>query len=165
MAASSLPMTRETDRIDIRPIIEAGVEACQQGDWEKGLELLGKASRRAGEGDELPAGFYSYTGFGIARYQRRLAEGERLCRHAVRLDPSNSEHLLLLAEVCLLRRKRKAAVDALLKGLKIAPHDPQLRRLQRRIGFRRPPVISFLSRDHPLNRLLGRRRHRRLQSG
>ena len=149
------------DRIELRPTIESAVEICRQGDWQLGLQLLGKASRRAEEGDELPAVFYSHTGFGVARYQRQLAEGERLCRHAVRLDPSDPEHLRLLAEVCVLRRKRKAAVDAILKGLRIDPGNAPLRRLQKKIGFRRPPVIRFLSRDNPLNWYLGQRRHRR----
>lgn len=161
MATGSEILSQDTDRIGLKSTIETAVEICRQGDWQNGLQLLGKASRRAGEGDELPAVFYSYTGFGVARHQRQLAEGERLCRHAVRLDPSDPEHLLLLAEVCLLRRKRKAAVDAILKGLRIDPNDPLLRRLQKRIGYRRPPVIRFLSRDNPLNWLLGRRRHRR----
>lgn len=151
----------DTDRIAIRPTIEAGITVCREDDWEKGLQILWKAARRAGEGAELPAAFYAYTGFGVARYQRQLAEGERLCRHAVRLDPADPEHYLLLAEVCQLRRKRRATVDALLKGLRIAPEDPRLRRFQRRIGFRRPPIIRFLSRDNPLNFLLGRWRHRR----
>ena len=153
-------LSQDTDRIDLRSTIDIAVDLCREGEWDRGLQMLGKVLRRSGEGDELPAVFYAYTGFGVARYQRRLREGERLCRHAVRLDPSDPGHFLLLAEVCLLRRKRKAAVDALLKGLRIAPQDPELRRLQRRIGFRRPPVIGFLHRDNPLNRFLGRRRHR-----
>ena len=164
MAEATEILSQDTDRIELQPTIESAVELCRQGDWQRGLQLLGKASRRAGEGDELPAVFYSYTGFGVARYERRLAEGERLCRHAVRLDPSDPEHQLLLAEVCLLRRKRKSAVDAILKGLRIDPGNVQLRRLQKRIGFRRPPVIHFLSRDNPLNWILGRRRHRRESS-
>ena len=161
MGTSSELLREGTDRIQVGPTIDAGIDCCRQGHWEEGLQLLWKASRRAGEGADLPAAFYSYTGFGVARYERRLAEGERLCRHALRLDPSDPEHYLLLAEVRLLRRNRKGAVSALLKGLRIAPQDSKLRAVQRRIGFRRPPVISFLSRDHPLNVLLGRRRHRR----
>lgn len=161
MASATEILSQDTDRIELRPTIETAVEICRHGDWRRGLELLAKASRRAGEGDELPAEFYSFTGYGVARYERQLDEGERLCRHAVKLDQSSTEHLVLLAEVYLLQRKRKAAVDALLKGLRIDPNDPGLRRVQRRIGFRRPPVISFLSRDNPLNWLLGRRRHRR----
>ena len=161
MSATNDLLSQDTDRIELQPTIEAGIGLCRDGDWGDGLQLLWKASRRASDAEELPASFYAYAGFGVARYQRQLAEGERMCRHAVRLDPSDPAHYLMLAEVRLLRRNRKAAVEALLKGLRIDPNHAPLRRLQRRIGFRRPPVLSFWSRDHPLNWFLGQLRHRR----
>ena len=161
MSATKNLLSQDTDSLQLLPTVEAGVGLCREGDWDNGLELLWKASRKAADSDELPASFYAYAGFGTARYQHQLAEGERMCRYAVRLDSSDPAHYLMLAEVCLLRRNRKEAVDALLKGLRLEPHHAPLRRLQKRIGFRRPPVLSFWSRDHPLNRFLGRLRHRR----
>lgn len=161
MTDSTDLLTIDTDRIEIRPTLETGLEHCRRGDWDRGLQYLGKISRRPAKSDTLPAAFYSFTGYGIARYKDQRAEGERLCRYAVMLEPDDPEHLYLLALVCLLRRKRKNAVEAIRKGLRLAPDDAKLRRLQRRIGFRRPPVIRFLHRDNPLNRYLGQRRHRR----
>gem|GEM_PF-5344760 len=38
---------------------------------------------------------------------------------------------------------------------------PELLRLRARPGVRRPPALRFLSRNHPLNRILGRLTYRR----
>jgi len=51
-------------------------------------------------------------------------------------------------------------VRAIQRGLEAAPEDPRLLAARDAIGMRRPPVLPFLSRDNPLNRVLGRLRHR-----
>jgi hypothetical protein len=40
----------------------------------------------------------------------------------------------------------------------VDPRNPALVLEWRRLGIRRPPVLRFLPRRHPLNRLLGRMR-------
>jgi hypothetical protein len=46
--------------------------------------------------------------------------------------------------------------------LKYARRDVRLNLAINRLVERRPPVFSFLSRRHPLNREIGRLRHRTL---
>jgi len=50
-------------------------------------------------------------------------------------------------------------VRSIADGLKIEPDNEQLLKLQHEIGFRKRPVLSFLSRSNPINTLLGRIRH------
>jgi hypothetical protein len=66
---------------------------------------------------------------------------------------------LNLSRVHLLLGNRRKAVAALETGLKIHAGYDALLRLREEIGFRRPPVIGFLSRDNILNQVLGRMRH------
>jgi hypothetical protein len=62
------------------------------------------------------------------------------------------------------RRGRKDdAVDALQAGLKYARRDVRLTIAMNRLTRRREPVLSFLNRQHPVNRQLGMIRHRALQ--
>lgn len=44
-------------------------------------------------------------------------------------------------------------------GLEVDPGSLELLELQRELGVRRTPVVGFLDRGNPLNRLLGGMRH------
>lgn len=138
--------------------LERAVALCRQGDWKQGLSHLG----RLAEGEDraaLPGLFYSYLGYGIALVEQRVHEGVKLCRHAIKVEFYQPDNYLNLARTLLLANDRRAAVDAVQRGLKIDPHHPQLVDLGRELGVRRAPVLPFLSRNNPLNRILGSLRH------
>jgi len=136
--------------------VEAAVELCRRGQWDRGIDQL---TRLANEGVPLGALGYSYLGYGVAHARRQISEGRRLCRHAVKVEFYQPEAFLNLARTELLAGDRRAAVEALDRGLAIDPDDRQLLALGQEIGRRRPPVIGFLSRDNFLNQILGRIRH------
>ncbi len=151
----------DTQELDMRPALERGLDLCRRGEWKPGLDLLWKLSRKEHPELKLPATFFAYTGYGTARYHGNRQEGLRLCRHAVKLDPTDPETHLCLARVYLSMRNRKRAVKALERGLKIRPGSKLLRAFQKEIGYRRPPVLPFLPRSNGLNKWLGMRRHLR----
>lgn len=136
-----------------------GIELCRRGDWPGGLELLAQVADEKDAGAELPGRFYSYLGYGIARYQRRIREGVALCEHAVKREFYQPENYLNLARTYLLANQRRKAIDAVIAGRQVDRRHRGLARLHRELGIRRRAVIPFLSRDHLLNRLLGRVRH------
>ena len=138
--------------------VEEGIGLCRQGSWRRGLDLLRAVAAEKEQHGDLPSQFYSYLGFGIARYDHRFEEGLRLCRHAVKRD-HQPENYLNLARTHMLKGDRKNAVRAVGTGLKIDPRYPRLRELWRELGVRKRPVLRFLSRDHFLNRILGKLRH------
>ncbi len=107
----------------------------------------------------FPGLFYSYLGFGIARFDRRVREGVALCEHAVKREFYQPENYVNLARTYLLADDRRRASETVLAGLKIDPDDRGLGDLLEELGIRRRPVIPFLSRRNPLNHLLGRLRH------
>lgn len=137
-----------------------GIEACKKGQWKEGLAVLGKVAEADRQGAELNGQFYSYLGYGIARYERRVKEGLALCQHSIKLQFYEPENYLNLARVHLLARNRRKAVEALNRALKLNASNPGAIALAREIGWRRRPVIPFLSRSIFLNRLLGRLSYR-----
>jgi tetratricopeptide (TPR) repeat protein len=135
------------------------IEECRQGNWDQGLPYLGLLADSE-DRSSLPGLFYSYLGYGIALREQRLEEGLKLCRHAIKIEFFQPENYLNLARTLLLATDRRGAVKAVREGLKIDPANEELLTLQKEMGKRRPPVLSFISRDHPLNRLLGSVRHK-----
>lgn len=138
---------------------QRGIDLCRAGNWKAGMEILGKIAEADRQGTELSGLFYSYLGFGIARYERRGKEGLALCQHAIKVQFYEPENYVLLARVYLLRRRRGKAVQSLQRALKLNSRHPEAVKLAKEIGFRRRPVLPFLPRDNPLNKALGKMRH------
>jgi predicted Zn-dependent protease len=122
-------------------------------------EALLHARRALGVAPKNP--FYlSYTGLLAALAEKRYGDAETLCREAVGMKHNHAQLYLNLAEVYLQAGRTAEAIGTLEKGLVSAGRDFRIRRALEKIGMRREPVLSFLHRSHPLNRTLGRLRHR-----
>lgn len=121
--------------------------------------MLAKAAESDDRSSEGPSLMYSYLGYGIARYKGRPRDGVALCEHAVKIEFFQPDNQFNLARTYLLVGNREKAVAALRRGLKLDPDHGGLRALATQMGQRRRPVLRFLSRDHALNRFLGRLRH------
>jgi predicted Zn-dependent protease len=106
--------------------------------------------------------YLSYTGLLAATAERRYADGEALCQEALGMRHNHAQLYLNLAEVYQQAGRPKDAIQILEKGLVSAGRDFRIRRALEKIGLRREPVVSFLHRSHPVNRSLGRLRHRLL---
>lgn len=136
-----------------------GIELCRQDDWTEGLYWLKLAFDASDRGRGLPALAFGYFGYGLARYQRKAREGFKLCQRGVKLEFYQPEGFVLLARSALLTGDRSSASEAVSQGLALDDENTALLELQRQLGERRPPVLGFLSRRHPVNRLLGSLRH------
>lgn len=149
-----------TSEPDLANILRRGVELCRGGDWDRGLAYLGRIAE-ADRASGLPGIFYSYLGYGIASRQKRVQEGLKLCRHAVKVQFYEPENYVNLTRTLLLAgaAERPAAVRAVLDGLKVDRNNEELLTLHRELGIRQLPVLPFLSRSNPLNQLLGKVRH------
>jgi len=118
------------------------------------------AARRAlGVSPKNP--FYlSYTGLLAAIAEKRYGDGESLCMEALGMRHNHAQLYLNLAEVYQQSGRTPEAIAVLEKGLVSAGRDFRIRRALQKIGTRRDPVVTFLHRSHPVNRTLGRLRHR-----
>jgi len=104
--------------------------------------------------------FKSWYGLTLVLVERNSNLGIALCGEALRAAGPDPDLLLNLARAHVALNQRERAVRALLRGLELWPDHPALAAARDALGTRRVPVIPFLSRDNPLNRVLGRLRHR-----
>lgn len=122
-------------------------------------EALLHARRALGVAPKNP--FYlSYTGLLAAMAEQRFGDAESLCREAVGMKHNHAQLYLNLADVYIQAGRTSEAVATLEKGLISAGRDFRIRRALEKLGVRREPVFAFLHRSHPVNRTLGRLRHR-----
>jgi tetratricopeptide (TPR) repeat protein len=98
--------------------------------------------------------WHSRLGFCIAKQRGQFTRAFELCRTAIEHDPGNPLHYLYLGKVYLVAGNTYEALQAFRKGM-ILGGSPEIERMLDDIGTRKPPVISFLSRDNLLNKLLG----------
>ncbi len=136
-----------------------GIELCRADDWKEGLYWLSLAAGANADAQDMPSLFYSYLGFGIARYQNQRRQGLRLCQKAVGMEFYQPENYYYLARTCLLLEDRRLAIDALDRGLQVDAGHDGLNSLRRELGNRRQPILPFLPRSSYLNRFLGKMRH------
>ena len=159
VSVSQPSIDRKAQQEHLAAVCERGIDLCRQGEWNQGLVDLawliqGKQAKN------LPSLCYSYLGYGLAKTQRKVDQGRKLCRHAIRREWFQPENYVNLARTCLLSEKyRQEAWEAVRDGLKVDPDQPELRALRDQLGNRRPPVLTFLSRRNLLNRILGSFRH------
>jgi hypothetical protein len=135
---------------------EEGRIAFQAGDLEGAHAAFRRAYRR-GTGDPRISSWYGVT---LVLVERNSNLGVQLCDQALRAGGPDPELLLNLARVHLALYQRDRVVQVVARGLELWPQDPGLQAARAALGYRREPVLPFLPRDHRLNVVLGRLRHR-----
>ena len=120
---------------------------------------LAHARRALGIAPKNP--FYlSYTGLLAAVAEKRYGDAETLCQEALAMRHNHAQLYLNLAEVYHQSGRPTEAIEILEKGMVSAGRDFRIRRALEKLGLRRDPVLGFLHRSHPINRTLGKLRHR-----
>ena len=93
---------------------------------------------------------------GLARVLTNNDSGLLLCRDAASNEKKYGDVFLNMACAEWHSQQRKRAIDAVRKGLKIDPKHQQLKQILLMLDTRKRNAISFLDRNHILNRILGR---------
>lgn len=135
---------------------EEGLARYRDGDAPAAHALFERAHRRA----PFDARFMSWYGLTLVLVERNSNLGVLYCDQALRVAGPEAELLLNQARAHLALGQRDRAVRSVARGLEAAPLDPALKAAQASMGWRRRPVLPFLSRGNVLNRWLGRLRHR-----
>ncbi len=136
--------------------LEEGLAAFSARDLPGAHAAFERAHRRAPREPRA----MSWYGVTLVLVERNITLGISLCDEALRPSPNDPELLLNSARVHLALNQRQRAARAITRGLVAWPDHPALLAARDALGSRRAPVIPFLPRDNPLNRLLGRLRHR-----
>ena len=137
---------------------QRGLDALRSGRNLEALALFESAlevERRLGA--RTPQGRYlSYYGLCLARDGNQPREGAEFCRKAIAIEFFNADLFLNLGRALLLADRRKEAFNAFARGLSIHRAHQEILGELRRMGWRRRPVVPFLTREHPINVTLGK---------
>lgn len=141
---------------DVSALLDQALDRCRRNDWKAGLRDLVQVAENRRNLGQLPSLYFSYLGFAIAHQEHRVKEGLRYCRYALRREFFQPENYLNLARTCILAGRRREAWRAVERGLALDADQPELLALRGDLGARKPPIVGFLARSHPLNIMLGR---------
>jgi len=146
---------------------QQGMRRLARGRARDALPFIVEAMRIQQEADGTGfsrATYLSYHGLCLCLTRNRVHEGLRDCRLAGEMDPCNPAIWWNLGRVALMLGRRGEAHRAFRKGLRVQAGHSGITRDLEKMGLRRPPVLTFLSRGNPINKLLGRIRHMRAPS-
>jgi tetratricopeptide (TPR) repeat protein len=142
--------------------VERAVALTREGRYSDALEifeqLLPQLSSQDVSEKRILSNASSFYGLCVAMVRRRYAEAVQYCNLSLKSQFMEPDHLANLALVYLERNDRADAIENLQAGLRIQPNHARINKILDEIGRRQPPVISFLSRNNPLNIWLGKRR-------
>ncbi len=119
---------------------------------------------RALELDAKNPFYLSYLGLALAAAEKRWEEAEDFCFTALKMKRTQPELYINLSEVYRLAGRKEDAIETLTNGLPMTKKDPRLVKALHKLGIRRPPVLTFLDRNHFLNRQLGKLRYKLMKS-
>lgn len=131
-------------------LLKKGIEAAEKGYIHSAQVFLGQVAEKR-ETPEL----LSYLAYCQAKGQGRMHSAAQVCRDAIKQEPNNPTHYLILGRIMLLNGDKASAIAAFRQGLKTGS-DIRIVNELNKLGLRRPPVIKILRRNHLLNRWLGK---------
>jgi tetratricopeptide (TPR) repeat protein len=137
-------------------ILEEGIARYRDGDVREAHAHFERAHRR----DPADPRTMSWYGVTLVLVEKNWSLGVLYCDQALRLTGPEPELFLNQARAHLALGQRERAVRAIARGLSANPHDPALKLAHSSMGWRRRPVLPCLPRSNPLNRWLGKLRHR-----
>ena len=139
-----------------------GLAALERRSLKESIGLFQQAiDLERQEGAKSPKMKYvSYLGLALTMSQGKSQEGQKLCEEAVKREFFDPDLYCNLGIVYLRNRMKSQAFEAFQKGLNLKPGHSRILEELERYDRRRDPMLSFLPREHYLNRLLGRVRYR-----
>lgn len=141
---------------EIFDLVDRGIKECESGNTLRALMYLQEASHK----ERTPL-LNSYLAYCLACERKSYSEAIKLGIEAVNEEPDNLVLYLNLAKVYILADQRQNALKILRQATKRG-RDERIMQLIKDMGIRKPPVLPFLERGHPLNIFLGKLRHKLL---
>jgi len=133
-----------------------GVALLKGGYPQKALTEL----RRCTELDSTNPYYLSFLGLALARSEKKWLEATKLCETALQLKRKELQLHLNLAEVYVASGQRESAIFTLDKAKESFGPNARLIKARSRVEKRKTPILPFLDRQNPLNKSLGKLRHR-----
>ncbi len=139
-----------------------GADLARLGRYRDAIEPLEQALAYSVEepGEGYHRALRSWYGLAVALARGDVVRGRRLCEEAVADSPRDADLYVNLCRVYMRSSRRDLSIEALKTALAFDPHHPSANSLMQELGQRSRPVFAFLDRRHPLNRYVGKIRHR-----
>lgn len=144
-------------------LFKAGIKLLGEKKHGDALIAIKMAIKKGGYENEVevPPLYLSYLGLVTALAEKRYRNGATICEKAIKREFYNPVFYLNLGKVYVAGGYKTKAIDAFYNGLKIdGQHDEIIAEIKK-MGFRRKPVIPFLTRTHVLNKYLGLLLHKK----
>ncbi len=149
-----MPLVADPQRgttLESQSLYNLALEKIKRNHHREALVHLGEAVRIA------PGNPYyrSYFGYCLAQSEGEYDRALRLCRNASDSRPVDPEPHINLGRVYKLKGDNASAYKAFLDAWRVCKGHPIAAAELTRMGVRRPPVLSFLSRSNWCNKYLG----------
>lgn len=139
---------------------QCGISLFQRGRFEEAARQfeagLVEEKRRGSLRPTMRA--ISYLALSRSLFRRPTHEEIESCEWAARKDGFDPDVLANLGHIYLLAGKTSRGLNVLERGLAVDPRNRRIREIIASSNRRAQPVIPKLSRNHPINRSLGRLR-------
>lgn len=142
---------------EARGMLNEGIALLRRGRTAKARACFEEAQKQS-PGDPFSL---SYLGLTLALADKNYKDGEDYCFRAVLKAMPAAQLHANLAWVYHLQGKRKSAVESIQQALDREPGNADAIRIQGLMGKRRRPALSFLHRDHPINKAIGKMTYKR----
>src|SRR4051812_46592764 len=150
----------ELDGYSDEELLEAAREAVKREQWPRGATFMSAyVDRWTARRESPPAGAMATYALCLG-HTHEVRRGLELAKKAQHGDPRNPNVYWCLAQLYMLARSRKEAIETVERGLRAAPDNFVLLRMRKRLGVRQPRPLPFLARNHGLNVRLGKLMHR-----
>jgi len=139
-----------------------GLAMLKAGRHEEAVAFFKSAISLAGDTQvvDRKMKYLSYYGLSVALANRPSKEAIKACETAAKSNFFSAEMQLNLGKVYALAGKTTRALAAFERGLHRSPNSESLKAEIAALDRRKSPPISWLHRNHPINRFLGRMRAR-----
>ena len=127
-----------------------GMESLKTGDTSSALDFLEKAVSL-----ERNSLYCSNLAICLAKEKREFKKAVSLCKEAIKKDPKNPLHFLNLGRIHLMANEKKDALRIFNMGLRYGENRDIIAELNK-FDRRRSPLIPFLARENPVNKVLGK---------
>ncbi len=152
-------------RLSDEELARRGRDLVRRRQYSLGHEMLAEYCARQVAQDQ-PIGASVMAAYGLAiGMTGDVREGIETCQRALSADRRNAEIWTAMARLTMQAGMRKKAVDAIARGLALAPRNRELVELRETLGERHRPAVPFLPRDNAVNVRLGRVLHKLRKGG
>lgn len=157
------PWSSVHDEVQMHPDFVQGQRYFRDGDYPAALSCFKSASQVTTDTHAYASLYMSFVG--LTQVMLGDVSGLNLCRRAGQEETHRGDVFENLARAELRLGHRRQACEALRRGIRADRGHAGLRNLRTEMGMRRSPPLSFLKRENPLNRMLGKLMYRGRRGG